>query len=326
MNTQPHETAPNLFAAFSAAALRHASQVAVLSAEQRWTYATLAARAHRWAHLLGPLGAAARGDVEREAELMHDQAALMADMGDPMGASARFAEALAKKRAMGDALDPWSLLPTLSQLGGARAAQGRFAEARALFEEQRVLATRLESGHDLALVDNWLARICLDEGRPAEALVHLDAALARRDALGLGDAAANRAGEARLRTEILLALGRDAAPLLAPLLAQRGSKEPPYRRDALMLMEWLLRRGRAAEAGAVIEAAYQDDIQSKPGSGAWAWAHAVRGHWRARQGLDGAAADLEAALSVWEPRYGPDGPWVVELRGSLARVGAAPPG
>lgn len=267
-------------------------------------------------------GAVTLEDESRTADLLHSRAVTMSRLGDYAGAQALFEQAYARKVAMGDALPLNLLSNTVNQLGYLQYMRGDLEGAEAVFS---ALLERTQAGGEdfaglQATCHHWLSQLALDQGDPEGALEELDQAMDIRDGLGIEASSGARSGELTQRTRILVALGEleQARAAWTAFEQTRRSTRPVARNDAKAYLELLIAEGDTAQAQRVVDAAYAWDVQAKEGTGSWAWAHTTRGLWRAHLGHPGAAEDIEKALSVWEPRFGPQSGRVLELEEALA--------
>ncbi|MFT4974414.1 MAG: tetratricopeptide (TPR) repeat protein [Myxococcota bacterium] len=138
-------------------------------------------------------------------------------------------------------------------------------------------------------------------------LARLDESAALFDALHIDHRSSQRSSERFTRAQLLLALGRfEEAEATIDTMVE-GDRCRLQRGQAWLLAQVFLAGGRDAEALALAEQATEKEAGSREGRGAWAWGYTVRGLVRARLKMSGAAEDLRAALSVWEPRFTPRG-------------------
>ena len=262
------------------------------------------------------------GDEGLQAELLHTRAYSLSRLGDYAGAEELFTQAYARKLLLEDELPFYMITNTMNQLGYLRYMQGDYDGSLEVFERLIVMA-QAEGPEGLgtqATAYHWLAQFALDRGEYQLALEELDKTMAIRDELGISYDVASRSGELVTRTKILIGLGDVAGARLAwdTFVLHRETTGPFYRNDAKALESLLVAEGRMDEAQRTVDAAYARDIRSVERSGSWAWAYTTRGLWRARTGQPGARQDIENAISVWEPRFGPKSPRVVELKTALA--------
>lgn len=265
-------------------------------------------------------GALLIDDAGRVADLLHSRGFSLSRLGDYAGAEELFAQAYARKLELPD--PPLFLLSnTINQLGYLRFMQGDLEGATEVFERLLTLsqAEGPEGRVSEATSHHWLSQLALTRGDAQLALEELDKAVAIRDELGIEHGVSSRAGEYTMRTEILVALGdlEGARQAWEAFVLHRDSTKPFYRNDAKAFEGLLVAEGRMDEAQAMVDAAFAWDIKSVERSGSWAWAYTTRGLWRARTQQPGAREDIEKAISVWEPRFGPKSPRVVELQTAL---------
>ena len=268
------------------------------------------------------LGAAVQLDDEsRIADLLHSRGYSLSRLGDYAGAQELFEQAYVRKVAMGDELPLNLFSNTVNQLGYLQYMRGDLEGAKQVFTElaKRAKEDGPSSRGIQATSHQWLSELALLQGEPELALEELNLATQIRDDLGIDLGVSARSGELTQRVKVQVALGDLEAAREAwdAFVEHRNSTKPFYRNDAKAFEGLLVAEGRMDEAQEMVDAAYARDIKSVEGSGSWAWAYTTRGLWRARTQQPGARDDIEKAISVWEPRFGPKSPRVVELQTAL---------